>query len=177
MWRDPALLHSRRHLSLIVERVERLGRWLASKRVLAVTFASTLVMTVLFGVVMLVWDFELIDEMYRADVIAAHVRAMSAEQRTVHAWMTATLDVAYPLAYGAFFLGAALRFFDHRWLALPALLVVPVDLAEGVTQVLLLNGNMNVLGLKTILTPLKFAFYLPALAIALVGLICAAIRR
>ena len=155
----------------------RIGTWLAEKRVLTATFVSTLVLTALFGIVMAVWDFQLIDEMYRASEIEAHVLAMSPTQRTVHIWMTATLDVLYPLVYGGFFIGAARRFYDHRWLVLPSLLVIPTDLAEGVVQVFLLSGHMEALPLKEILTPLKFAFYFPALAIALLGIARSAIRR
>lgn len=157
--------------------IRRLGSWLATKRVLTTTFVSTLVMTALFGLIMLIWDFKLIDEMYRADEIEAHVRAMSSTQRTVHAWMTGTLDVLYPLTYGGFFIGAALRFFDRRWLVIPSVLVIPTDLAEGATQLLILNGNMEALPFKEIFTPLKLVFYFSALAIACLGLVRAAIRR
>jgi len=46
----------------------------------------------------------------------------------------ATLDVIYPLAYGSLFAGVALRFFSQYgvYLALPALLAIPVELIEGV---------------------------------------------
>ena len=49
---------------------------------------------------MQVWGFLMIDEMFKADQIADHIAAMSAKQRQVHIWTTATLDVLYPLAYG-----------------------------------------------------------------------------
>ena len=50
------------------------------------------------------------------DMTASAVQAreilagMTAEQRDVHFWVTVLLDTAYPLAYGGFLAGMALRF-------------------------------------------------------------------
>lgn len=143
------------------------------------TFAATIVMTVLFGVIMKVWDFTIIDEMSDPAAISAHIDAMTATQRNVHAWMTGTLDVAYPLAYGAFFVGMALRFLG-RWrmvLALPGVLVVPVDLLEGVIQILALTGVDSVIWAKAYVTPLKLFLWFAALGVAVLAAAIAIRRR
>lgn len=149
---------------------------LTRPKVLWLLFGATLAMTIAFGLVMKIWQFELIDEMYLPDQIKAHLASLTPSQKYVHAWVTATLDVAYPLAYGGFFIGMALRFFGRygAWLALPGVLVIPVDLAEGLVQILLLNGVESVLGYKQILTPLKLGLFFPGLAIAVLGGLIAA---
>ena len=85
--------------------------------------------------------------------------------------MTATLDVAYPLAYGSFFIGMALRFFGRLgpWLALPCLVLVFTDLTEGLVQVLLLTGHDSLVWIKALVTPLKLALFTFGLILSLVG--------
>ena len=136
-------------------------------------------MTAMFGVVMAIWDFSIIDEMSDPVVIAAHIDAMTPTQRNVHSWMTGTLDVAYPLAYGAFFVGMALRFFG-RWralLALPGVMVVPVDLTEGVIQILALQGMDGIVWAKAYITPLKLYLWFAALGISILAAAIALKRR
>lgn len=134
-------------------------------------FVLTLTLTLAFGVVMKIWDFQIIDEMYHAEQIRAHIEAMTPLQRRVHTWMTATLDVAYPLVYGGLFIGIILKAFTKfgRWLVLPAIFVMPVDLVEGVSQVLLLNGYDGAMEIKLVATPLKLLLFVAALVISLVG--------
>lgn len=146
-------------------------KFLTKTEMLWASFISTILLTLLFGVIMRVWDFTIIDEMYDPAQVVAHIDAMTPTQSTVHAWMTGTLDVAYPLVYGAFFVGMALRFFGRfgPWLAIPGVAVVPVDLTEGVVQILLLNGHDSVAWLKAYITPLKLGLWFAALFIALVA--------
>lgn len=140
------------------------------------TFLMTIGMTLAFGLIMQIWQFEIIDELYKPEQISAHLAAMSAEQKLVHAWMTATLDVAYPIVYAGFFIGMALRYCGRLgpWLALPSVAVIPVDLAEGVVQVLLLNGYTDLIWLKSIITPIKLGLFLFGFAVASFGLASAA---
>ncbi len=147
--------------------------FLTNKRTLWTLFVITLLLTVFFGVVMQIWDFMLIDEMFNADQINNHIISMTVAQKQAHIWTTATLDVLYPLAYGGLFAGIALKAFGKSglWLALPSLLCIPVDLTEGYAQVMLLTGNAEFMSLKTITTPLKLALFITGLAIAIVGLI------
>lgn len=145
--------------------------WLTNTRTLWAMFWTTLALTAIFAVIMAVWQFELIDEMSDPDQIRAHVAGFSDVQKTAHIWMTATIDVAYPLAYGSLFMGMALRFFGRAgfWLALPSLVVIPVDLAEGYVQVMFLSSDDSLLHFKRILTPLKLWLFIPGAIIALIG--------
>ncbi|MEP1231702.1 MAG: hypothetical protein ABJG88_13600 [Litorimonas sp.] len=130
------------------------------------------VLTMAFGVTMHLWQFSIIDEMYVADDIAAHIQAMTETQKTVHAWMTGTLDVAYPFAYGAFFIGIAMRYFGRFgiFLAMPSLLCIPVDLIEGLAQIMLLTGHEDWMNVKILVTPIKLFLYIPGAFITLIGL-------
>ena len=95
---------------------------------------------------------------------------MSETQRVVHAWMTATLDVAYPLTYGPLFAGLALQRFKPAF-AIPAVAVIPTDLAEGYVQVTALLGDDSLLWMKAYLTPLKLALFIAAMGIAIAALV------
>ncbi len=147
--------------------------FLARAKTLWITFALTMALTLLFGVVMYIGQFTIIDEMYVAEEIRAHIQAMSPRQRLIHAWLTATLDVVYPFVYAAFFIGVALRFFKrfHFWWVLPSLLVVPADLTEGAAQIMLLTGNESYMAVKVVATPIKLVVYICGLCITAVGLV------
>jgi len=152
---------------------------LARKKTLWFNFWATLVLSLGFILVMSHWDFQVIDEISDPDNIREHLARMSETQKRVHVWTTGTLDVLYPFAYGGLFAGLALRFFPRfgPYLALPGLLVIPVDLAEGLVQIFLLTGNENLITLKEYLTPLKLVLFFIALAIALLALGRAIYRR
>ena len=118
------------------------------------------------------------------DMTASAVQAreilagMTAEQRDVHFWVTVLLDTAYPLAYGGFLAGMALRFFGSfgKAAAVPAFATIIVDLTENTVQALALKGTADVLDAKEWLTPLKFGLFFLAAAIALVALIIAIVN-
>ena len=99
------------------------------------------------------------------------IAAMSSGQRWTHFWVTLLLDTLYPIAYGAFFVGMALRFFGKlRYLAaVPAFAGAIVDLAENVVQALALSGAVDLLDAKDWLTPLKFGLFAVAGVIAVIG--------
>ncbi len=143
---------------------------LTRTRTLWILFAVFVVETLAFGIVMAVWDFTIIDEMYDPDKIREHIAAMSEVQRHAHAWMTATLDVAYPLTYGALFTGMALRAFKPVF-AFPALAVIPTDLTEGFIQVQAMLGNESLIWLKAYVTPAKLVLFTVAIIIALASLV------
>ena len=119
---------------------------------------------------MQIWGFVVIDEISDPISVQHHIDAMSAAQRTVHAWMTATLDVLYPLTYGPLLMGVALSALS-RAAALPALAVIPTDLTEGAIQVLALTGTSDWLWLKACITPLKRTLVSRAIVIALIALV------
>lgn len=129
-----------------------------------------------FGIIMRIWDFGIIDEMSDPEKIRNHISEMSELQRAVHAWMTATLDVAYPLTYGALFAGLSLRALSPLY-AVPAIAVIPVDLIEGLVQVLALLGAYDALWLKAYVTPAKLILFVAAMVIALVALVLLWRRR
>ena len=98
---------------------------------------------------------------------------MSEDQRIVHAWITATLDVVYPLAYGALFIGSALKFYNKfGWLiASPFFVLVPMDILEGIIQVLALTGTVDMMDAKAVLTPVKSILFLFGLSTTIIGFI------
>lgn len=142
-------------------------------------FWALILLSLAFGVVMYVWDFEIIDEMSNEAAIKAHLAAMSQTQKNVHAIATATLDLAYPFVYGGLFAGMALRFLGPvgKIAALPSFVVIPVDLAEGVVQVFALTGQEQYLWLKAYLTPLKLGLFFTGMALAFVALLIALRQR
>lgn len=161
------------HTTTAASPVARATRFLTNSKTLWISFGLTLLMTIAFGVVMAVYDFSVIDEMSVAAEIREHIAAMTVQQRNIHAWMTGTLDVAYPLAYSTFFMGVALRFFKgfRYWLALPSLIVVPFDLTEGFAQIMLLTGSEGFMDLKVVATQGKLALFIAGLCITLCGLL------
>ena len=80
-------------------------------------------------------------------------------QRDVHAHATLLYDGLYPLAYGAFFAGLAVRLggAKARWIALVMLGGMVADYAENIVQLLALSGRADWLDAKAVLTPIKFA--------------------
>ncbi len=153
--------------------------FLTQSKTLWTAFAAFVLMTLGFAAIMAIWDFVLIDEMSDPAVIRAHLAEMTATQKSVHMWTTATLDVLYPLAYGSLFAGMALRFFGQWgwWIALPSFLVIPVDLTEGAVQVMALAGNLDVLWMKAYVTPLKLVLFLFGVAATLVATVIAIRQR
>lgn len=141
-----------------------------------ILFGLFILQTIGFVVIMAVWDFEVIDEMSDPEKVRSHIAELSALQKSVHAWTTATLDVAYPLTYGPLFAGLALRAFKPIS-ALPAIAVIPTDLAEGIVQVMALTGHGDLVWLKAYLTPTKLALFLIAMVIAVAALGLMFLRR
>ena len=149
-----------------------------SRRGLWTTFAVFAALSVVFGVVMALFDFAIIDEMWEPAAILAHVEAMSPAQRTAHAWLTGTVDVAYPFAYAALFGGLAVAAFPQaRWLALPILLCVPADLVEVLSQVMILSGHEEWVAAKAVATPIKLVLFSLGVLIGLAGLIRLVVQR
>lgn len=136
-----------------------------------VLFIGTLLVTATFVVLASYYEMQFVDSISDPEAVRAVIAGFSDQQVTVHIWVTAILDVIYPLVYGTLFAGVALRFFPGGgiWVALPGLLAIPVDLAEGVVQVLALSNTVDLIDLKAILTPLKTGLFLLGLLIAVAG--------
>ncbi|MFC3308088.1 hypothetical protein [Blastomonas aquatica] len=131
---------------------------LARTSVLAISFAA---MVLLAG--LLRQTGEAIGGLLDLTMTDASARALLAQyspwQRDVHAHATLIYDGLYPLAYGAFFAGLAIRLGggSARWVAFVMLAGMLTDYAENIVQLLALSGRGDLLGTKTVLTPLKFA--------------------
>lgn len=137
-----------------------------------ILFILSLALTASFVFVGDRFGFRFIDSMSAPGEVLAYVGALTPQQKLVHAISTATLDVVYPFAYGGLLAGLTLRYWHTfgRLLILPAILVIPADLIEGVVQIFILNGEIGLVGMKSWLTPLKYGLFFLALAIALVGM-------
>ena len=136
-------------------------------------------LTACFLVVMWVWDFQIIDELFLRQEILNAVASLDRAQRHVHILVTATLDVIYPFTYGIFQSGMAYRYLG-RWgelLAPLSLMCIPVDLLEGFSQVMILTGQNEFVDLKVVVTPIKLFLYIPGLCAALVAIYLAVFAR
>jgi hypothetical protein len=138
-----------------------------------VLFAATVVLTALFPFVSAHFDIILIDGISSPQSTREIIAGFSPGQRTAHAWITGTLDVAYPLAYGLLFAGAGLQFFPTagRYLALAPLVCIPVDLLEGLVQILALTDTADWVDLKAFLTPLKLLLFACGLLTLVAGVL------
>ena len=150
---------------------EGMFRQLREGRGLLAALVATVVLTALFPVVAGHFGLTLLDAIADPTEARALIEGLTREQRQAHAWITGTLDVAYPLAYGALFLGAMLRFFPRRGplLAIPVLIGVPADLLEGLVQILALTGQADWLAAKAVLTPVKGGAFVYGAVLALIG--------
>ena len=121
---------------------------------------ATVLLSLSFAPVAAQFDLVLLDGISSPAIARETLASLSTEQRVAHAWITSTMDVAYPLVYGPLFAGIALRFFpNRRWLALPGILVIPIDLFEGLVQVLVLLNVADWLDVKAVVTPLKLMLF------------------
>ena len=114
-----------------------------------------------------------LDTVMTGEESRAVIAHMSSGQRWTHFGVTVLLDTIYPIAYGAFFVAMAVRFFGKfgKLFALPAFAAAVVDLTENTVQALALSGAADVLDAKDWLTPLKFGLFALAGVIALIGFI------
>jgi hypothetical protein len=144
---------------------------ITQKSTLVGLFLLTVLLTLSFAIVMTIWNFQIIDEMYIPSEIIAHVSEMTEQQRLVHIWTTATLDVIYPFVYGGLLIGITLKCYEDKanLFLIPSVAVIPVDLLEGVVQVLVLSGYHDFANFKLVLTPLKLTLLLLAIAICVRG--------
>lgn len=144
-------------------------RFLSRTPVLIALTLVTLAIMVSFRPVQAIAGEPLLDFLMTGAAAKERLAEMSARARTAHFWGTVLNDTAYPLAYGSLFAGLAFRFGRGRLVyGVPALSAVILDLAENTVQALALSGSADLLALKTILTPLKFAMVAAAAGLALV---------
>jgi len=131
--------------------------WLTRTSVLLASFAAmVLLMSALRQTGEVIGG--MLDLQFTGEASRALLAQMTEQQRDLHAHATAFYDSLYPLAYGAFFSGLAIRLRGRqaRWIAMVMLAGMVADYAENVVQLLALSGWADVLAVKTLLTPLKF---------------------
>ena len=152
---------------------------LSENRSLWIAFGATILITIAFLITGSMWGITFLDTISDPSEVRLAISTMSPDQRTVHVWITATLDVAYPLAFGALFIGSAYKFYKSfgRLIALPSFVLVPTDLLEGVVQVLALTGTADLVDAKAVLTPLKTILLLLGITTTTVGCIVWLVAR
>ncbi|MGK7892937.1 MAG: hypothetical protein AB4372_04660 [Xenococcus sp. (in: cyanobacteria)] len=153
--------------------MEILGNsWITKDVTLSIALVLTVLLTIAIPLAARRSKLTLLDGIASPSKARDILDRMDQNQKDAHIWITATLDVAYPLSYGGLFAGSALRFFPEygSYLALPALLAIMADLTEGVIQILALTDTSDLLYLKKYVTPLKYGMAILGLVIALVGL-------
>ena len=99
---------------------------------------------------------------------------MSVLQVSIHLWVTMTLDVIFPLAYGFLFFGILLNNLEDQWkfLAILPLILIAADLAEGIFQIQLLKAEttkMMIVSYKNNITLIKYFLFLICMGICLLA--------
>ena len=97
---------------------------------------------------------------------------MSALQARIHLWVTMTLDVVFPLAYGFLFFGILLNNLEGQWrfLAVLPLILIAADLTEGIFQIQLLKAEtteMMIVSYKNKITLIKYFLFLICMGVCL----------
>jgi len=142
---------------------------LAANRALTISFILMVLCSIGFLVFAKAVGGQFLDLATNEAGALATLANMTAEQKTNHFWVTVLLDSAYPLCYGAFYVGAIARLAGkHRvWAIWPNLIGIDCDYAENIVEAIALSGNPDWLWLKDFVSPVKMA----ALAIGLLFII------
>lgn len=149
--------------------------WLSGGRVLIILFVVMLLIGAGFYFVMQAIDGPLLDMIASGEAAMVRLNGMDVYQRTAHFRATVTLDVAYPLVYGMFFIGLLSRLaWRWRWVLIwVPLVAVLADLSENLLQAMALSGSApEILHAKDVVTPLKAGAFI--LTIALCALLAIA---
>ena len=131
------------------------------------------------SIIMLTWiiyfDLHIIDETADPAKVLAILDAQTPVQHQAHFWMTLIADIPYPFTYGLLFAGLALRNFGKygKLLSIPAILSIPSDTIENISQLFILKGHTDWLAVKAIATPIKLVCFSTALLLAVLALIIA----
>lgn len=152
---------------------------LASNKALLISFVLMVLCGMAFGVYTDAVGGTLLDETWNQEDALRVLAGMSSEQKDTHFWVTVLLDSAYPLFYGAFFIGAVARLAgNHRsWAIWPNAIGVDSDFAENIVQALVLSESADVLFLKDFLTPLKFGGLIVGLVLIVIFGVLTLVRR
>lgn len=132
--------------------------YLGSGRFLIFLLAIAIVVGMAFGLFAEKIGGTLLDMLSDPAANEARLATMSASQRSAHLWVTLTLDIVYPFAYGGGLANLAARFAPRNKLlaAAPGLALILVDLIENLLIVLMLQGDIQVIAVKSLVTQAKW---------------------
>lgn len=143
-------------------------RALSTPRFLLLSFLVALLCMGAFEVLKGLIEGELLDRQMSGAAANLRMAQMEASHRRYHLLGTATVDMVYPLAYGAFFAGLLIRCGAHPWWLGCLALGMGCDWVENLTQIVSLSGWANLLAAKSVLTPVKFTALLLCLLVIVV---------
>ena len=120
------------------------------------------------------FEINYLDQEYLNQRILFILENMSALQTSIHLWVTMTLDIIFPLAYGFLFFGILLNNLEGQWrfLALLPLILIAADLTEGIFQIELLRAEtteMMVVSYKNKITLIKYFLFLICIGMCLLA--------
>ena len=139
--------------------------------------------TVLISIGFIFWEPLIggtaLDSVATMETVQSLLLGMSDTQKDSHVLMTIILDMVYPFAYGLLFAGLTLKFAKKIgiWLALPAFVVIPVDIVENIIQLMALTGSGILLPVKEVLTPIKFILFTLSGVIAISSLVFGVLQK
>ena len=135
---------------------------LATRLGLLISLSLTICLTIAIHAIAYAYQLPLLDMLVEQNEIVTALQSMSDTQLSAHIVVTATLDVVYPLAFTALFIGSIIVGLPHQYkrYVYALLLIVPIDWLEGVVQIMMLTGSHDVMWLKLLLTPIKFMLVL-----------------
>ena len=115
-----------------------------------------------------------LDQEYLDQRVFFILENMSALQASIHLWVTMTLDVIFPLAYGILFFGILSKNLEGKWkfLAVLPLILIAADLTEGIFQIQLLKAEtteMIVVSYKNKITLIKYFLFLICIGMCLLA--------
>ena len=118
------------------------------------------------------FEINYLDQEYLDQRVLFILENMSALQASIHVWVTMTLDVIFPLAYGFLFFGILLNNLEGQWrfLAVLPLILIVADLTEGIFQIQLLKAEtteMMIVSYKNKITLIKYFLFLICMGMCL----------
>lgn len=159
-----------------------MGRWrgfLSDGRTMVVLLLAMIVIGVSFGWVSAAIGGPMLDLISHPDANFQRLSEMNAQHREAHLWVTLTLDSLYPIAYGGFLAGVALRYAPRYALAAasPALALVLVDIVENALIVSALLGNAGIVHIKAYATHFKWWLFGFAVVLSITLVLAAMLRH
>ena len=113
------------------------------------------------------WNVDLLDMKFSSVSIVDTLKTFDETQKIAHLWISSTLDLALPIAYGLLFIGYTMKYYPGQYiLVVPGILVIPVDLLENIMHIQILSNSLSdstipysLLETKVIFTFLKFILF------------------